>query len=184
MECVHIVQRQHVDVFFHKFHREEMAAHVEVHASICETRLIVDHRRRQQKALALRLSRQRLAQSLDAVKHSLRSLSLNHHSRVGNSKPITLLVGYGRIDCQHNGVLGLLSLLHFLHGQRQAHRLAHILRQKLSIALQRQVASRVSHHSLCIETERFRLSHFYFAWQRHNCVGSNLLSLCVARRDA
>ena len=48
VEGIHVVESQQVYVFLYEFDREEVAAHIEVHASVAEAGLILDGAGRQQ----------------------------------------------------------------------------------------------------------------------------------------
>ena len=67
MKPVDVMQRQHVKVFFNLVNCEEMTAHVEMHATICEARKVVDDTRRKLYLRGFRANRKTLSERLDAL---------------------------------------------------------------------------------------------------------------------
>ena len=88
VEHIHVVQREQIDIAFHKTQREKMARTVEHHTAMTEARAVLYLHRRHEYSCGI-ADRQRLAQSLHTVEHTARSASgygdalLIHHNGVG-----------------------------------------------------------------------------------------------------
>ena len=145
MELVHIVECEHVDVGLDAVNRIEVTAHVEMCATVVETRGIGDGACRKSHYGTL-LYRQRLADGLDAIENTCRRSSLHEHA-VGINSDLVAFCGF-TIDKLEHYALGCnarngLELIAKLRSK--------IVLEELSVALHVGIAGSVTDLSSRVE---------------------------------
>ncbi len=139
MELVDIVHRHHVEIAFHGIERDEMAAHVEVHAAVGEHREVCDFAGREVHHIDLLVGGDALAERLDAVENPSGVLARDHDTLGCDLNLIAFGMGIRCVlflNVQQQEDAGAGGGFDGLYLEVQTGDVGQVFRQKLGLALQ------------------------------------------------
>ena len=178
VKIVHIMERHHVNVAFHRVEGHEMAGHVEMHAAIGELRVVYDGARRELHHISLFADGNTLSQYLDTIEDTGCICPFYDDFVGGNADFVGFRLGADvRVQHQVDAGGGLLRY----RSQLQLHpqEIRNVLRQELGLALQR-VAFRIKNDGILRKGEGDMVGHLDLLWQWNYMVISHFYFIFTA----